>query len=169
MKASRIVSTTLSALVFVAFSGAPEAFAQQPATDQAPQSRGVSVDPSQPPLAPSNNRPLPDAPSAQQQSTQAAQPATTLTQQPTPQTPAQTQTQQQQPQQPLGAAAAEQVRTAGGAASRPAGAALAPAKQKQSRSLLIKTGAILAAGIAVGTVYALSRGTSSVPPNSGRK
>jgi type IV secretory pathway VirB10-like protein len=165
MKASRIVSSSLSALLIVVFSGAPDALAQQPTTDQAPQSRGVSVDPSQPPLAPSN-APLPDAPSQQQQSAPAQQPSTTLTQQPTPQAPAQT---QQQSQQPLGTAAAEQVRTAGGAASRPAGAALAPARQKQSRSLLIKTGAILAAGIAVGTIYGLSRGTSSVPPNSGRK
>ncbi|HVP63483.1 MAG TPA: hypothetical protein VMT82_01235 [candidate division Zixibacteria bacterium] len=162
MKASRIVSASLSALVIIVFSGAPDALAQQPATAPAPQS-GVSVDPSQPPLAPPSNNPLPDAPS-QQQSTPAPRPSTTLTQQSTP--PAQT---QEQSQQPLGAAAAEQVRTAGGAASRPAGAALAPAKQKQSRSLLIKTGAILAAGIAVGTIYGLSRGTSSVPPNSGRK
>jgi hypothetical protein len=165
MRASRIVSASLSTLLAVVFTGVPDAFAQQPTSDQAPQSRGVSIDPSQPPLAPSNN-PLPDAPSAQQPAPpQESSP--TVTQQPTPQDPAQTK--QQQQSQPLGAAAAEQVRTAGGAASRPAGAALAPAKQQQSRSLLIKTGAILAAGIAVGTIYALSRGTSSVPPNSGRK
>jgi hypothetical protein len=64
---------------------------------------------------------------------------------------------------PLGTAAAEKGQTAGGGASRPAGVAIAPAKQKRSRSLLIKLGAIAAAGAAVGTVYALSRGTGSVP------
>jgi len=64
---------------------------------------------------------------------------------------------------PLGTAAAEKGQTAGGGASRPAGVAIAPAKQKRSRSLLIKLGALAAAGAAVGTVYALSRGTSSLP------
>jgi hypothetical protein len=64
---------------------------------------------------------------------------------------------------PLGTAAAEKGQTAGGGASRPAGVAIAPAKQKRSRSLLIKLGAIAAAGAAVGTVYALSKGTSSTP------
>lgn len=64
---------------------------------------------------------------------------------------------------PLGTAAAEKGRTAGGGASRPAGVAIAPAKQKRSRGLLIKLGALAAAGAAVGTVYALSRGTGSVP------
>src|ERR1700757_4220766 len=55
-------------------------------------------------------------------------------------------------QQPLGAATAEGVTTVGGAASRPAGMAIAPDKQKDRRSLLIKLGLIAAAGIAVGTV-----------------
>ncbi|HUO60716.1 MAG TPA: hypothetical protein VMU24_08610 [Candidatus Acidoferrales bacterium] len=168
MRVSRISTAMMTALVAAIFSGVPDAIAQQPTADQpVPQSHGVTVDPSQPPLAPPVSNPsLPESPSAQQ-SAPTQQPSTTLTEQPTPQ--AIPQTQQQQLQAPLGAAAAEQVRTAGGGASRPAGAALAPAKQKQSRSLLIKTGAILAAGIAVGTIYGLSRGTSSVPPNSGRK
>jgi hypothetical protein len=64
---------------------------------------------------------------------------------------------------PLGTAAAEKGQTAGGGASRPAGVAIAPAKQKKSKSLLIKLGAVAAAGAALGTVYALSRGTSSTP------
>jgi hypothetical protein len=64
---------------------------------------------------------------------------------------------------PLGTAAAEKGQTAGGGASRPAGVAIAPAKQKRSRSLLIKLGALAAAGAAVGTVYALSKGTGSTP------
>jgi hypothetical protein len=69
-------------------------------------------------------------------------------------------------QQPLGTAAAEKGVTQGGAASRPAGNAIAGTKQRQSRSFLIKMGAIAAAGVALGTIYALSRGTSSVPPGS---
>ena len=76
------------------------------------------------------------------------------------------------PQPPLGAAAAEQIKTAGGGASRPAGNAIAPVKQHQYRSLVIKLGAAAAAGIAVGTVYGLSHATSSTPPHAtscGRK
>jgi hypothetical protein len=69
---------------------------------------------------------------------------------------------------PLGAAAAEAGVTAGGAASRPAGSAIAPAKQGQRRSLLIKLGLIAAGGAAIGAVYALSRGTSSIPPGGTR-
>ena len=43
-------------------------------------------------------------------------------------------------QEPLGTATAEGVPTVGGAASRPAGEAIAPDKQNQRRSLLIKLG-----------------------------
>lgn len=77
-----------------------------------------------------------------------------------------------QPQQkkkehaPVGAAAAPGAPTAGGAASRPAGNAIAPTHQRQVRSLLIKIGAIAAGGAALGAVYALSRGTSSTPPGT---
>jgi hypothetical protein len=66
-------------------------------------------------------------------------------------------------QEPLGTATAEGVPVVGGAASRPAGEAIAPDKQKQRRSLLIKIGLIAAAGAAGGIVYGLSKGTSSKP------
>jgi hypothetical protein len=72
----------------------------------------------------------------------------------------------QRPTQPVGAATAERVPTAGGAAAKPAGAAIAPAKQHQTRGLLIKIGAIAAAGAALGTVYALTRSTGSLPPGA---
>jgi len=62
---------------------------------------------------------------------------------------------------PVGTAAAESAKTAGGGASRPAGVAIAPAKQKRSRSLLIKLGAALAAGAALGTIYGLSKSTKT--------
>ncbi len=66
-------------------------------------------------------------------------------------------------QQPLGTATAEGVPTVGGAASRPAGEAIAPAKQNQRRSLLIKIGLIAAAGAAAGIVYGLSKSSPSKP------
>ncbi len=69
-------------------------------------------------------------------------------------------------QDPLGTAAAPSVKTTGVAASRPAGAAIAPAKQRRARSILIKVGAIVGAGVAVGTVVALSSGSPSRPPGS---
>lgn len=74
--------------------------------------------------------------------------------------------QQQQAQQPEGTAAARAARTIGGPASKPAGSAIAPAKQRQTRSLLIKIGAIVGVGATVGTVYALTRGTPTRPPGA---
>jgi hypothetical protein len=74
--------------------------------------------------------------------------------------------QQNRPHEPVGTAAAEWVPTMGIAASRPAGAALAPAKQRRARTVLIKVGALLGAGVAVGTVMALSAGSPSKPPGS---
>jgi hypothetical protein len=127
-------------------------------TQQTAPPTGSTVDPSQGPLTPVPTQSTPDAPSAAQPP--AAPPQT----QPATGQPG---TQQQQTQrEPLGAAAAEGIRTAGGGASRPAGSAIAPAKQHQVRSFLIKLGAVAAAGAAIGTVYALSRGTSSTPPNT---
>lgn len=69
-------------------------------------------------------------------------------------------------QQPVGAAAAQLGRTTGGGAAKPAGAALAPAKQKQSRSLLLKLGLIGGAAIALGTVVGLSQASPSRPPGA---
>jgi cytoskeletal protein RodZ len=80
--------------------------------------------------------------------------------QPTPSAP------QNNTHEPLGTAAAESVPTMGIAASRPAGAALAPPKQRRVRSILIKTGAVIAAGVAVGVVVALSEGSPSKPPGA---
>lgn len=69
--------------------------------------------------------------------------------------------------QPSGTAVAPQVEVSGGAASKPAGVALAPPKQRQIRSLLIKFGFIAGAGIALGTVAALSAASPGRVPNSG--
>ena len=73
---------------------------------------------------------------------------------------------EQQAQEPVGTAAAESVETTGVAASKPAGAAIAPAKQKRTRSLLIKVGALVGASVAIGTVVALSSASPSRPPGA---
>ena len=67
------------------------------------------------------------------------------------------------PHKPVGAAAAPYEPTLGIAASRPAGAAIAPAKQRRVRTILISLGVIAGAGIAVGSVAALSHGSPSKP------
>jgi cytoskeletal protein RodZ len=123
------------------------------------QGSGTTVDPSKAPLQPVTT--YPEAPTPQQDQTQSApqQAPVTTTTEPAPQT-------QKPVTEPVGAAAAEKVPTAGGAASKPAGAAIAPAKQHQTRSLFLKIGAIAAGGLAAGTIYALSKGTSSKPPGS---
>jgi hypothetical protein len=130
-----------------------------PANQNQPQqqtSPGTSVNPSQAPLAPVTT--YPDASGAQQEQTPNAEPQTTTIPEgpkPKPQT------------EPVGAATAESVPTTGGAAAKPAGIAIAPAKQHQTRSLLLKIGAVAAAGAALGTIFALSHSTSSTPPGAG--
>ena len=73
------------------------------------------------------------------------------------------QQQQNSTQEPVGTAAAPVVKATGVAASQPAGAAMAPAKQRRARSILIKVGAIVGAGAAIGTVAALSSASPSRP------
>lgn len=72
----------------------------------------------------------------------------------------------QTPQRPVGTAAAEPTHAAGVAASEPAGVAIAPAKQHRARTIVIRVGALIAAGVAVGTVVALTAATSSKPPGA---
>jgi hypothetical protein len=64
----------------------------------------------------------------------------------------------------VGTAAAPAETNAGVAASRPAGAVIAPAKQRRVRAIVIKVSIIVGAAVAVGTVAALSHGSSSQPP-----
>ncbi|MFZ0198265.1 MAG: hypothetical protein WB523_16160 [Candidatus Sulfotelmatobacter sp.] len=123
--------------------------AQKPSLAQLPDSPGATLAKLQSPNASQNG--------SQQQST-----ASTSTQ---PQA-AQSQAPQQAPQPPVGTAAAEPSRAAGVAASQPAGVAIAPAKQRRARTIIIKVGAIIGAGVAVGTVVALTAATSSKPPGA---
>jgi cytoskeletal protein RodZ len=152
------VRLLITALLFSVSLSAQQQVSQsssQPVQQSSPPS-GVRIDPSAGPLQP--NEPPPAA--TQPAEAPSAQPPVTSV-------PAQAQAPEQPaPQTPVGAAAAEQVKTAGGGASRPAGSAIAPVKQHQYRSILIKLGAVAAAGIAVGTVYGLSHATPSTPPHA---
>jgi hypothetical protein len=71
--------------------------------------------------------------------------------------------QQQNGTEPVGTAAAPYENPVGVAASRPAGAVMAPAKQRRTRTILIRVGLIAGAAAAIGTVVALSRTSPSRP------
>ncbi len=136
---------TGSLLIFVLSSTTEPLFAQQPAPPDQP-----SQNTTQPPIE------LPENPgrSSQPVPNTAAPPSTTQSNVPS------------LPKQPSGTAVAPAVRTSGGAASRPAGAAIAPPKQRQVRSWLIRFGFIAGAGAAIGTVAALSAGSPGRVPGS---
>jgi hypothetical protein len=72
----------------------------------------------------------------------------------------------QQPQRPVGTAAAEAPKVSGITAAQPAGVAIAPAKQHRVRTIVLRVGAIVGAGVAVGTVIALSEASPSRPPGA---
>jgi len=99
--------------------------------------------------ATSSQNGAPDAPSPQ-----LADPATR---------PNNPQSDQQQNNNPVGTAAAPVAKPTGVAASRPAGAVIAPAKQRRVRSIMIRVGIIVGAGVAIGTVAGLSRSSSGRP------
>jgi hypothetical protein len=83
--------------------------------------------------------------------------------------PQQTDAQSQQSgeiQKPVGTAAAAVPPPSGVAVSNSAGAAIAPAKQKRARTLVIGMAAILGAGAAIGAVAALSNASPSRPPGA---
>jgi hypothetical protein len=152
-----VMTVTLSGLPAMAQTAtAPQN--QQPQAEPAQQPDNGRVDPAAGPKTPLPSSDLPDNPEpAAQPPTQAQAPAANTTQ---------PSAQPQSGQEPLGTAAAQRGRTAGGPGSKPAGMAIAPAKQKQTRSLLIKIGALAAAGAAFGIVYGLTRSTPSVPPGA---
>ena len=76
------------------------------------------------------------------------------------------QDQAQKPQRPVGTAAAEAPKVSGVTAAQPAGVAIAPAKQRRVRTIVLRVGALIGAGVAVGTVVALTAGTPSKPPGA---
>ena len=118
---------------------------------------------------------FPDSPGAAwskaQDAATAQQSSSSQTATPTPQptgtaSTAPAQDQEQKPQRPVGTAAAEAPKAKGVTAAQPSGVAIAPAKQRRVRTLVIKVGAIVAAGAAVGTVIALAEATPSRPPGA---
>ena len=116
-----------------------------------PDSPGASLARLQPPILPNSS----------QASGAAAAPASRQSDQQPP-----SQDVQSAPQKPVGTAAAEPTHAAGVAASQPAGVAVAPAKQRRARTIVIRVGALVGAGVAVGTIAALTLGTSSRPPGA---
>lgn len=141
---------------------------QAPENDNAPVPPMPPLDPAES-VAPSPSSDLlPDSPgaieSAQLETSQA--PPTQSSGQPQNSELAAQQPPAATPQEPLGAAAAETVPTVGIAASRPAGAALAPAKQRRVRTILIRMGAVVGAAAAVGVTMALTEASPSKPPGA---
>jgi cytoskeletal protein RodZ len=127
--------------------------ASQPESAQPASDTTAPADPttasSDPSDKPSRSK-LPDAPSASQA------PATTEI------------AQQSKPaeESPSGTAAATIGNPNGNLASKPAGAAIAPSQQHRGRSLLVKTGLVVGAAIALGSVVALSQAGSGRPPGA---
>ena len=141
----RLVACALAVLLSTPFAGADVT----PSGPAAP-----------PPAQPAASTDLPDSPGfilqqqTQQQSNQ--QPASG-NQQPAPAS------RQNPPPQPVGTAAAPSIQPEGVPASRPAGAAIAPGKQRRVRIWTIRIAIVAAAAIAVGTVAAASIGSPSRP------
>jgi len=71
--------------------------------------------------------------------------------------------QQSPPVKPVGTAAAPMETSTGVTASRPAGAVIAPAKQRRARAILIRVGAVVGAAIAIGAVVGLSETSNGRP------
>jgi hypothetical protein len=155
---SRQVARSLILWMAVPFGWNSACAQETPSVNPAPQSSpaqsaGNPVTPNQPGASAGENSKTsatyPDAPQAQ-----TAQPDNGKSgSQPQPETG----------QKPLGVAVAPYTRPSGVAGSRPAGAVIAPAKQKRVRTILISVGLLAGAGIAIGTVAALSHASPSHP------
>ena len=156
-------------VLIVSFATAPLVCAQEAGDTTAAQAAPAQG--SQTPPATQDQQPAQTAP--QEQTPANHQPPVELpenpgrsnTQEPANNAPTSTQ-QPQQKAEPNGTAVAPQIQTSGGAASKPAGVAIAPPKQRRVRSLLIKLGVLAGAGVAIGTVVGLSAASPSHVPNS---
>jgi len=154
---TRQVSRLLIALLAVPLTGSATGFAQQ--ATPPPQTAAVNRQaPAPGPRTEVASTSLLPADVSGDATPDAPQPQNTTPQQ-------QSNPQQQQPAQtqPLGTAAAPYEQPSGITASRPAGAAIAPAKQRRTRTLIIRVGVLVAAAVAVGTVVALSSASHSTP------
>jgi hypothetical protein len=122
-----------------------------------------------PMLNPQESQSAPAQDQSQQAGTQTQSAQATAPQAPAPQTTA-TQAGPDQSGQspsslakPVGTAAAPSEPVTGVAATRPVGAAIAPAKQRRARTLLIRMSIVIGAAVAVGTVVALSKASPARP------
>ncbi|HUK47542.1 MAG TPA: hypothetical protein VLW06_08125 [Terriglobales bacterium] len=144
----RIFLRATGSLLILILSGTTEVLlAQQQTPQPPPPAQNAPLPPVELPESPGSNT------SSASQNMQAPPPQTSGAQ-------------SQTPKQPSGTAVAPAIRVSGGAASEPAGAAIAPPKQHQVRSWLIRFGFIAGAGAALGTVAALSAASPSRVPGS---
>jgi hypothetical protein len=141
----RQIAISLVAILSVPFAGSVPALGQQTTPSQ-------PVESMPPPPAPSHN----DAPPAGANQTPGDNSSSSVPNAPQAQ-------QQGGTPAPVGTAVAPYEKGIGVAASRPAGAVIAPAKQKRSRSFMIKVGVLIGAAVAVGTVVGLSVASPSRP------
>jgi hypothetical protein len=110
---------------------------------------------------------LPDSPSATlSQLEDSSRPTGSSQPQSTPPPQSAAPAQRQEEQRPVGTAAAEASKVSGITAAQPAGVAIAPAKQRRVRTIVLKVGAMVGAGAALGTVIALTAATPSKPPGA---
>jgi len=142
--------------------------AQEPAPQNqlASGTQTVEISSSQPP---SSLDELPSAPvlqsspqPVQEQTSPAKQPDMSQQQNQPAQQP-NTPLQPNAPQPPVGTAAAPYEKPTGVSGSRPAGAAIAPAKQRRVRAIVISLGLILAGAGAIGAVAGMSKASHSQP------
>jgi hypothetical protein len=111
---------------------------------------------SQQPVSPSQSQGPRSIPSEPQQSTPQLESR--------PQTPVPSSDQQPlSPNRPMGTATAPYERATGVAASRPAGAVIAPAKQRRVRTIMIRIGIVAGSAAAVGAVAAMAHSSPSRP------
>lgn len=102
--------------------------------------------------------PLPSAPAPQVQTEQSS-----AGQNQNGQTAPAGQQSQPNPNEPVGTAAAPVVTPEGAPASRPAGAAIAPIKQRRTRSFAIRVALLVGAAVAIGTVAGTTLASPSRP------
>jgi cytoskeletal protein RodZ len=158
----RPIAICLAIVLAVPFADAAAMPQQPPQSQQAQDTSSAQAQPQNR----SNDMSTPAASTTQPEASsvpQAPVPSQTTNSGQSASSPQTTPEQQQNTTQPIGTAAAPYERPTGAAVSRPAGAAIAPGKQKRRRTFLIKVGLVVGAAVAVGTVVALSKGSPSRP------
>lgn len=155
LRFSRYIAAALVLMVAAQMSEAavlPVQEPQQPTAAQQTQTASAQTDGDPQTAKPGPDMPQAPAPASQQNS-QAEPGFATRSQEAPP----------QEPQKPQGTAAGPYARPTGVAGSRPAGAAIAPAKQKRKKAILIRVGLIVGGAAAIGAVYGLTKGSPSHP------